>query len=156
MELRKIRFNQNWGIACGPVCGDTSVECMFYDDMKHSFFVYVSILDMGLLLGISKVSIFDIMNNNAGDFEAEIEKAKSYCNFFQDYDTEMMDEEKEDFDDFGIYKDAVMATLNVLHSYLASDDTDAIIKQWAGKELQSLDCSYHPFFEDEENEDEES
>lgn len=64
MELRKNRFNQNWGIACGPVCGDTSVECMFYDDMKHSFFVYDSILDMGLLLGISKVSIFDIMNND--------------------------------------------------------------------------------------------
>lgn len=95
------------------------------------------------------------MNNDAGDFEAEIEKAKSYCDFFQDYDTEIMDEEGEEFDDFGIYKAAVMVALNVLHSYLESDDTDAIIKKWAGNELKDLDCSYHPFFQDEEEENEE-
>lgn len=151
MELRKIRFNQSWGMACGPVCGDSSVECMFYDDEGHSFFIYASTLDSGLFITVSKYSVFDLMNNDGGDFDFEFAKVKKVSLKYGDYDIYDNDEIGEFFDDFGTFHKAVMVTLNVLQSYLGCDDTDAISRTWTCKDIKDLDCSYHSFYLDEED-----
>ena len=155
MEIRNVRFNESCGMACGPVCGDTGVEVMFFDDENKSFFVYASIFDCDLQVGVYRVSVFDIISNWMDADESELDRAKTYFEVFNDYYVDEVDESKGEILDFGEYTQAVKIALNVLHDYLESENlTEEVAKKkYIKKSEKELDCDYHCFQLDEEDEE---
>ncbi len=137
MKLHKIRFFRN--------NADVNVECMFYDDEGTSFFLYAASLFESLLLAMSELPIFDVVNSTEGNIDEEMNKAEALSEYFEYHNISDLHNDGSDFNNYGIYKDALLVTLNVLRAYKENPDTESIEKQWALKDLKELDCTYHPF-----------
>ena len=80
MKFIDYRSGETGGVGCGPICGPTFAEAMFYDNKGNSFFVLMSVLEEELEIALSDYSLFDILYNAFNDvganFNAETEKAE--------------------------------------------------------------------------------
>lgn len=161
MKFIDYRSGETGGVGCGPICGPTFAEAMFYDNKGNSFFVLMSVLEEELEIALSDNSLFDILYNAFNDvganFNAETEKAEKlmkshhFVSTGEYYEEDLMSGIGKEFPD---YLKAVNYAVDLFrreyHEEIDYDD----IEELSETVVDDLFIPFTPFYPVEEDDEE--
>lgn len=162
MKFIDYRSGETGGVGCGPICGPTFAEAMFYDNKGNSFFVLMSVLEEELEIALSDYSLFDILYNAFNDvganFNVETEKAEKlmkshhFVSTGEYYEEDLMSGIGKEFPD---YLKAVNYAVDLFrreyHEEIDYDD----IEELSETVVDDLFIPFTPFYPVEEDDEEE-